>query len=271
MKISTTACCKINIGLNIVSKREDGYHDLETIFYPVPLYDQITISSANQDGIDLEGHKLDGDPNDNLVLKVVRLLRQNGYNVPPVHVSLRKNIPSGAGLGGGSSDAAAVMRELNKALDFGLTAEKMERMIARLGADCPFFIQCNPVYATGIGDIFSPIEINLKGWHLVLVKPDDFVSTKEAYSLIKPKPSEHTITEEVKKPVDLWKKTIKNDFEKSVFPTHPTIEKIRNQLYLLGASYACMSGSGSTVFGLFKQDVNLTELQQEYFTFQCLL
>jgi len=271
MKISTKACCKINIGLNIVSKREDGYHNLETIFYPVPLYDLITISDAEVDGIDLAGHKLDGNPNDNLVLKAVRLLRENGYTVPPVHISLRKNIPSGAGLGGGSSDAAAVMKELNRHLDLGLTNEKMEQMIARLGADCPFFIQCKPVYAEGIGDIFSPVETDLTGWHLVLLKPDDYVSTKEAYSLIKAKPSNYSITEEVKKPVDSWKETIANDFEKSVFPYHPTIEKIRDRLYLMGASYASMSGSGSTVFALFHNEADLTGLSDKYFTFQCTL
>lgn len=271
MKISTTACCKINIGLNIVSKRQDGYHNLETIFYPVPLYDQITISDAEADGIDLAGHKLDGNPNDNLVLKAVRLLRENGYPVPLVHISLKKNIPSGAGLGGGSSDAAIVMKELNKYLALGLNDEKMEQMIARLGADCPFFIQCKPVYAEGIGDVFSPVEIDLTGWRLVLVKPDDYVSTKEAYSLIKPKPSNYSLIEEVKKSVELWKDTIKNDFETSVFPNHPTIEKIRKQLYFMGASYACMSGSGSTVFALFHDEADLTELASQHFTFQCTL
>ena len=271
MKITSTACCKINIGLNIVSKREDGYHNLETIFYPIPLYDELSINEAEKDCVMLEGHKLDGDPNDNLVLKVVRLLRDRGYDVPPVQISLRKNIPSGAGLGGGSSDAATVMKELNQHMGLGITNEEMERMIARLGADCPFFIQCKPVYAEGIGDVFSPVDIDLTGWYLVLVKPDDYVSTKEAYSLIKPIPSKYTLTEEVKKPVELWKSTIFNDFEKSVFPHHPVIEKIRNQLYRIGASYACMSGSGSTVFGLFEEKVNLAEMNLEHFTFQCML
>ena len=271
MEINAKACCKINIGLNVVSKREDGYHNLETIFYPVPLYDEITITSATEDGIDLAGHKLDGDPNDNLVLKVVRLLRGNNLQVPPVHISLKKNIPSGAGLGGGSSDAATVMKELNKHLALGLSSEKMEQMIARLGADCPFFIQCKPVYAEGIGDKFSTVKIDLAGWHLVLVKPDDYVSTKEAYSLIKPTPSKYALTEEVKKPVEQWKETVTNDFEKSVFPNHPTIEEIRKKLYQLGASYACMSGSGSTVFGLFRTEVELKDLARQHFTFQCTL
>ena len=271
MNIRTTSCCKINIGLNIVSKREDGYHNLETIFYPVPLYDEITISQAETDGISLEGHKLEGNPNDNLVLKTVRLLRENGCYVPPVHILLKKHIPSGAGLGGGSSDAAAVMKELNQYLALGLTDQNMEQLIARLGADCPFFIQCKPVYAEGIGDVFSPVEINLAGWYLVLVKPDDYVSTKEAYALIDAKPSNYSIIEEVKKRVEMWKHIIKNDFEESVFPHHPTIEEIRNQLYSMGASYACMSGSGSAVFGLFREQADLTELAKEHFTFLCKL
>ena len=271
MYIKTTACCKINIGLNIISKRSDGFHNLETIFYPVPLYDEISIVQSKMDKISLGGHKLEGNPNDNLVLKAVRLLRENNSFVPPVHISLKKNIPSGAGLGGGSSDAAAVIKELNKHLALGLTNQKMEQMISRLGADCPFFIQCKPVYAEGIGNVFSPIEIDLSGWHLVLVKPNDYVSTKEAYALIKPIPSKYNIKEEVKKPVILWKETIFNDFEKSVFPHHPTIEKLRNQLYRIGASYACMSGSGSTVFGLFRNETDLSEIDKEHFTFECVL
>jgi 4-diphosphocytidyl-2-C-methyl-D-erythritol kinase len=271
MKITTKACCKINIGLNIVSKRADGYHNLETVFYPVPLYDRIEITDAEADSIDLAGHPLEGDPNDNLVLKAVRLLRENGLKVPGVHISLQKNIPSGAGLGGGSSDAAAVMKELNNHLSLGLTEQQMERMIVKLGADCPFFIRCLPVYAQGVGDEFTPVQIDLSGWYLVLVKPDDYVSTREAYSLIKAKPSEYSLSEEVMKPVEEWEGTIVNDFEKSVFPQHPGIEEIRNQLYRMGASYACMSGSGSTVFGLFRNGADLSELGRKHFVFQTRL
>lgn len=271
MKITTKACCKINIGLNIVSKRADGYHNLETVFYPVPLYDRIEITDAEADSINLAGHPLEGDPNDNLVLKAVRLLRENGLKVPGVHISLQKNIPSGAGLGGGSSDAAAVMKELNNNLSLGLTEQQMERMIVKLGADCPFFIRCQPVYAQGVGDEFTPVQIDLSGWYLVLVKPDDYVSTREAYSLIKAKPSEYSLTEEVMKPVEEWEGTIVNDFEKSVFPHHPVIEEIRSQLYRKGASYACMSGSGSTVFGLFRNEADLYDLGRKHFVFQTRL
>lgn len=257
MNIIAQTCCKINIGLNVVAKRPDGYHDLETIFYPIPLVDSIRIIDALEDGIDLSGHPLEGDPKDNLVLKTVRLLREEGYDVPPVHISLTKNIPSGAGLGGGSSDAACVMKELNRELNLGLEPEQMERMISRLGADCPFFIQCRPVYAEGIGDIFSPVELDLSGWHLVLVKPNDHISTKEAYALVHPSPSKYSLTQLVKQPVETWQGKVCNDFEQSVFPGHPRVASIRQKLYDMGASYACMSGSGSTVFGLFRNPVDL--------------
>lgn len=271
MDISAKTCCKINIGLNIVAKRPDGYHDIETIFYPVPLMDEIRITDSVEDGITLEGQELEGDPNENLVLRTVRLLREQGYPVPPLHITLNKKIPSGAGLGGGSSDAACVMKILNQKYKFGLSDEKMERMISRLGADCPFFIKCKPVYAEGIGDIFSPIDLDLTGWHLVLVKPDDFVSTREAYSMVRPKPSVRPLTELVEEPVSSWENKVCNDFEDSVFPNHPKISSIRKTLYKEGASYACMSGSGSSVFGLFRNAIDAEKLFPELFTFQCRL
>lgn len=271
MNISIKACCKINIGLNIVSRRNDGYHNLETVFYPVPLYDDITVTDSPEDGIHLEGHVLDGNPADNLVLQAVRLLRENGYSVPPVHIALRKNIPSGAGLGGGSSDAACVVKTLNSEMGLGMSSYDMQRMLARLGADCPFFVECRPVYAEGIGDVFSPIELNLSGWHLLLVKPDEHISTKEAYALVNAKPSSLSLIKEVMRPVELWKGRIANDFESSVFPSHPRVSAIRDRLYEMGASYACMSGSGSTVFGLFRQSADISQDFGDCFTFQCLL
>lgn len=271
MDISIKACCKINIGLNVVSRREDGYHNLETIFYPVPLYDDIRVTSADRDGIHLEGIALDGNPDDNLVLRAVRLLRDGGHDVPPVHISLRKNIPSGAGLGGGSSDAACVLKALNSHLGLGLGTGGMQRMLAGLGADCPFFVECKPVYAEGIGDVFSPVELDLGGWHLVLVKPDEHISTKEAYASVRPKPSSSPLTEDVMLPVEEWKGRIANDFEASVFPSHPRVSDIRGRLYSMGASYACMSGSGSTVFGLFRRPVDVSRDFGDCFKFQCVL
>lgn len=273
MNTTVKACCKINIGLNVVAKLPNGYHSLETVFYPVPLYDEITVkdSTSSEDGISLDGHQLDGDPNDNLALRAVRTLRANGYEIPALHITLCKNIPSGAGLGGGSSDAAAVMRCLNDSLCLGIPIQEMERMLSTLGADCPFFIHSRPLYAEGIGDIFTPVALNLTGWHLLLVKPDGHISTKEAYSAVKPAPSKVSLRDTLSLPVEQWRGLVNNDFEDSVFPQHPHVREIKRSMYELGASYASMSGSGSTVFGLFRDEVTDTEMFSGNFVFQCEL
>jgi len=273
MNITSKACCKVNIGLNVVSKRPDGYHNLETVFYPVPLYDEINIkcSPLSEDTISLEGHVLEGNPYDNLVLRAVRTLRTGGYDIPHVHITLRKNIPSGAGLGGGSSDAAAVMKCLNDKLNLGVSTAEMERMLASLGADCPFFVHSSPMYAEGIGNVFTPIQLDLKGWYLLLVKPDEHISTKEAYSAVKPSPSKTSLTKTLLLPVEQWRDLINNDFEDSIFPLHPYIKKVKETLYGMGASYACMSGSGSAVYGLFKNKTDATGKFGNCFVFSCQL
>ncbi len=265
------ACCKINLGLNIVEKRPDGYHNLQTIFYPIPLTDEMELKEAETDDISIHGMEIAGAPQDNLIMKAVRLLRTEGHDIPPVHFHLQKNIPSGAGLGGGSSDAACAMKILNEKYQLGLSAERMEKTIAPLGADCPFFIQEKPVYAEGIGNIFTPIDLNLKGTYLVLVKPEDFVSTKEAYSMVQPQFPETPLTEAIRQPREQWKDLIYNDFERSVFPQHPTICQIKEKLYEAGAWYAAMSGSGSSVFGLFDKQTDLTQEFRDHFYFDCQL
>lgn len=271
MKEVITTGCKINIGLNIVEKRPDGYHNLQTIFYPVPLLDEIVIEENKADEIALDGHPLEGDPQDNLVLKTIRLLRESGYEIPGQKIHLKKNIPSGAGLGGGSSDAACVMKTMNQRYNLKLSNEVMERMIAKLGADCPFFIQEKPVYAEGIGDIFTPTQLSLQGWYLLLVKPNDYISTKEAYSKICPTMPNTSLLQNVMLPLEKWKDCIVNDFEISVFPNHPTVRRIKERLYKLGATYACMSGSGSTVFGLFRHEPDIRNEFKDHFTFVCKL
>ena len=191
--------CKINLGLNVVERRPDGYHNLQTIFYPVPLYDELTIREKDslimdgEDTLTQGGNPLEGEVWDNLVLRAVRLLRQEGFSVPPLHIDLRKVIPSGAGLGGGSSDAACMVRTIleeqassGNGQDGSVSLEQMEKLVARLGADCPFFINPRPLYAEGIGDVFTPITLNLSGWYLMLVKPEVFVSTREAYAGVHP-------------------------------------------------------------------------------------
>ncbi len=255
--ITLRPCAKINIGLYVTSKRTDGYHNLETVFYPIPLYDELTITLCDTDSLQLEGIELESEPMDNLVMRAVRKLRQCGHEVPPVSITLRKNIPSGAGLGGGSSDAAYTLRGLNEMLRLGLNTEELQRMAASLGADCAFFITDQPMYATGIGDVLSPIDVNLCGLYLVMVKPDDFISTREAYSGIMPQQPQYDLRQSIAQDISLWPRLIENDFEHSIFPTHPAIADIKAQIYAQGALYAAMSGSGSTVFGLFRYPASI--------------
>lgn len=251
--IRVKPCAKINIGLYVTEKRPDGYHNLETVFYPIPITDELEVEESDIDSLSISGIPVAGNLDDNLVVRAVRLLREEGYVVPPVRIRLRKNIPSGAGLGGGSSDAAFMMKAVNELFSLGISEEKMEKMVSRLGADCAFFIKCRPVYATGIGDIFTPIKLDLHGLYLVLVKPDDFISTREAYAQTHPQVPTVSLIDNIEKDITRWPLLIKNDFEESVFPAHPTVEQIKETLYEMGAEYAAMSGSGSCVFGIFAE------------------
>ena len=249
--------CKINLGLHVVSKRPDGYHNLETLFLPVPLTDKLEINISETNSFSQDGIPIAGNPNDNLCVKAYNLLRESyPEQVGSVTIHLKKNIPFGAGLGGGSADAAFTIKMLNELFSLQLSSDELRAFAARLGADCPFFIDNQPAYATGIGDLLEPFPVNLSGYALLLVKPQDAVSTKEAYSGIVPRDKRTDIN-----PVDLkavlcqsvglWKEMVVNDFEDSVFPAHLAIAAIKQQLYDCGATYAAMSGSGSTVFGLF--------------------
>jgi len=243
---------KINLGLNIVSRREDGYHNLETIFYPVPLKDALEIvRSAQPVGKFVQtGIPLEGNPDDNLVVKAYRLLKEK-YPVPEMDIYLRKQIPFGAGLGGGSSDAAFMLKLLNKELNLNISNEELEQIAAVLGADCAFFIQNKPVFATGIGNIFEPVELDLSEYQFVLVKPNIHVSTKEAYSKVQPAIPAISLKDIIRMPIEEWKGKMLNDFEHSVFYQYPEIREIKEKLYQSGALYASMSGSGSSVFGIF--------------------
>lgn len=269
--MKTRPNCKINLGLNIVERRPDGYHNLETIFYPVPLADELVLERAEADSIEVKGIPVEGDVFDNLVWRAVRLLRAEGCEIPPIRVELTKHIPNGAGLGGGSSDAAFMIKMLNEEFRLGLSVGEMERHASVLGADCPVFIQNKPVYAEGIGNVFSPIGLSLEGWYFVLVKPDDFISTREAYSAVTPKPSGFDLRELAAQPVGQWKGRMVNDFEASVFPHHPVVQGIRDRLYEMGAEYASMSGSGSSVFGLFREPVALEGEFAGHFLYTCTL
>lgn len=247
---------KINLGLNITEKRPDGYHNLETVFYPIPLEDALEIvpappaATAHPCTLHIYGQALGGDPDDNLVVKAYRLLAAS-HPLPPVDVHLLKHIPSGAGLGGGSSDAAFMLKLLNRYYAIGLTDDQLEDYATRLGADCAFFVRNRPVFAQGIGNIFSPISLTLSGYGLCLVKPDIFVSTRDAFAHVRPHRPDMSPRDIVLLPVEEWRGRLVNDFEASVFPQFPRIAWIKDELYRRGAVYASMSGSGSSVFGLF--------------------
>lgn len=246
--------CKINIGLNIVARRPDGYHDLETVFYPIPLRDNLEFKEITDSDepyrLVTGGVPIEGKAEDNLIVKVYLSLKEE-FHLPALELFLYKHIPMGAGLGGGSSDAAAMMTGLNEAYSLGMSHEEMEQRMARFGADCAFFVRNRPAYATGIGNILSPVSLSLKGKYIVLVKPDTFVSTKEAYAHVVPQPADCPLPEALAQPIESWRLSVRNDFEASVFPQHPELAAVKQTLYDMGALYAAMSGSGSTLFGIF--------------------
>ena len=248
---------KINRGLNVVSKRDDGYHNLETVFYPVPIKDALEVFPM-EDGFpsdvrcDLKVTNLfiDGDEQKNLVVKAYNMIAQD-YELPRVHVHLYKHIPTQAGMGGGSSNCAYMIRLLNEMFSLGMSDEKMIGYAARLGADCAFFIKAQPAYAEGIGEKLQPISIDLSGCKMLVVRPNIPVSTKEAFSLITPQVPKKNCLDIVRQPIETWKDELVNDFERSVFAIHPEIGRLKEMMYEQGAVYAAMSGSGSSVFGLF--------------------
>ena len=245
--------CKINIGLRVVRKREDGYHDLETIFYPVyGLHDELEVERVDDFEFIQEGLAVDCPAEDNLIIKCYLRMRNKYPKVNSIRIRFRKNIPFGAGLGGGSSDAAHMAIALNEIFALGLSKEQLAEEVRELGADCPFFIYNTPCYAEGIGDKLSPIPLDLSGLRLVMIKPDCGVSTKEAYAGIKPKGCSE-LANMAQDRSNLFHAAY-NDFEDTVFVVHPEIGEIKQRLLDAGAVYAAMSGSGSTVFGLFEND-----------------
>ena len=259
---------KINLGLNIVSKRPDGYHNIETIFYPIPVKDALEIVKAEKFSFNQTGILIDAPIEKNLVVKALNLLKGKRNNIPELEVHLLKSIPFGAGLGGGSADAAYMLKLVNDFANLDFSLDELEIMAASIGADCPFFIRNTPVFASGTGNIFESVELSLKNYYLCLVKPDVAVSTPEAYSMVTPKEPEISLKEIIKEPISTWKKLMINDFEKSVFPKYPIIEEIKDTLYKKGAIYASMSGSGSSVFGIFEKETNLKNLFTNCFVWE---
>ena len=255
--------CKINIGLRVVRKREDGYHDLETIFYPVyGLHDELEVQPSDEFAFIQEGITVDCLPTDNLIYKVYARMRDRYPQIGNVTISFKKNIPFGAGLGGGSSDAAHMAMALNEIFALGLTKEQLAQELSPLGADCPFFIYNTPCYAEGIGDKLTPIDLDLSGLRLIMIKPECGVSTKEAYGGIVPKGTCEHFAPFINplEPFLLLEHLplLANDFEETVCKVHPELADIKKRLQDAGALYAAMSGSGSTIFGLFKSNAEST-------------
>lgn len=267
----TFPCAKINLGLNIVSKRPDGYHNLETVFYPIPLTDALEIKymdekfpSESPCDLKITGNDVDCNEEDNLVIKAYQLLAAD-FQLPRVHAHLVKRIPTQAGLGGGSSDAAYMIRLLDERFRLNIGIPEMERYAAKLGADCAFFITADPSYAEGIGDVLMPVDVpgaGLGGYYLAVVKPSVAVSTRDAYAAIVPKAPAKCCRDIVRQPIETWKDELVNDFEAPIFALHPELAAIKQSLYDAGAVYAAMSGSGSALFGIFREQP--TGLEKEF-------
>ncbi|MBM6993342.1 MAG: 4-(cytidine 5'-diphospho)-2-C-methyl-D-erythritol kinase [Prevotella sp.] len=273
----TFPCAKINLGLNITSEREDGYHDLETVFYPIPLTDALEIKHMDPDfpsewpcDLKVSGNVVDCDEQQNLVVKAYNLLSRD-FELPRIHAHLVKRIPSQAGLGGGSADGAFMIRLLDERFRLNIGIAEMERYAAMLGSDCAFFITAEPAFATGRGEILEPADGpqgNLNGYYIAIVKPDVAVSTAEAYAHIICRQPAKSCRDIVRQPIATWKDELINDFEEPVFESHPVLADIKRKLYAMGAVYAQMSGSGSALFGIFRKEPTLLkETFADCFTF----
>ena len=265
---------KINLGLRITGKRDDGYHHIETIFYPVSLCDALEFvvspGKSDEDELTITGLETGGLPEDNLVMKAVRQLRA-GYPFPILKIHLHKAIPAGAGLGGGSSDAAALIEMTNKYFCLGIPDDILKSIALEIGSDCPFFIKCKPSFARGRGELLQPIDLNLKGFYLLLLNPGIRISTREAYQNCHPRQPESSLDKLITIPVKDWKNVIINDFEEYAFEKHPVIGKIKQGLYESGALYSSMSGSGSTVYGIFKGKPGIPENIRKYMIYEGII
>lgn len=255
---------KINLGLNVPFKREDGYHEIETCMYPIPFLDILELLPAEKFSFLQTGLVIPGNDSDNLCVKAYSLMKER-YSLPPVYIHLRKEIPMGAGMGGGSADAAYVLKGLNDLFELAVSDEELEHMAGLLGSDCPFFIKAEPQIAKGRGEILSSCALTLNGYFLKIVNPGIHIGTREAYAGIQFGALTKSIKEIVEGPINDWKDELKNDFETHVFKMHPSLLTLKHQLYNEGAVYAAMSGSGSTMFGIFKHEPSLTFSSTEGF------
>lgn len=256
---------KINIGLNIVEKRADGFHNLESLMVPFGLTDELKLTENKRHGakkfeLVIDGLAVDGSLDTNLVSRAYHLINTD-YSLPPVRVVLKKQIPLGAGLGGGSADGAFTITALNKMFDLKLSVDAMQRYAAMLGSDCALFVQNKPAFATSRGEILKPVDINLKGYSIVIVKPNVHVNTAQAYKLLTPHRPETPITDLLDKKPEEWRGKMVNDFEAPIFEMFPVLSTIKTAMYNAGAAYASMSGSGSAIYGLFHQIPDVEQLK----------
>lgn len=262
---------KINIGLRITAKRTDGYHDIETVFYPVVLCDAlefvISDKDAAKDFIITTGINTGSEPEENLVIKTVRKLREK-YTIPYLKIHLHKGIPSGAGLGGGSSDSASILKAVNKHFGLGISEFELINLALELGSDCPFFIEGSPAFASGRGEKLKSVNQVLSGYYLVLLNPGVSINTGEAYQNCRPGEPSEDLAKLIDHPVTEWKKLIINDFEDFAFKKHPIIGEIKDELYKTGALFSLMSGSGSSVYGIFRKKPELPEELKEFMIFE---
>lgn len=261
--------CKINLGLSVTDKRADGFHNIETVLFPVNLSDILEIikSPDGHFSFTQSGLKISGSLQNNLVVKAFQLLK-NKYQLPEVHIHLHKLIPMGAGLGGGSADAAFAIKLLNDVFEINLSEDKMEDITRQLGSDCAFFIRNQSTLAIEKGDIFEQISLDLSGFYLSIIKPNIHIGTPEAYSWIKPTIKANSLKDIINLPINKWKDDLHNDFEDKIFKRYPEIESVKSKLYNLGAIYASMTGSGAAVFGLFENEIDLSQEFSDCFTWQ---
>ncbi|WP_201979220.1 4-(cytidine 5'-diphospho)-2-C-methyl-D-erythritol kinase [Hymenobacter rubidus] len=245
---------KLNLGLYITQRRPDGFHNLESVFLPLPWTDALELLPApvgQAASITLTGRPIPGAPETNLCLRAYELLQADFPQLPPVQLYLHKIVPIGAGLGGGSADAAFALKAVNELFGLNLSVENLTSYARRLGSDCAFFIRNQPVLAVEKGDVFEGISLSLAGTGCVVVYPNLHISTAEAYARITPQAPVHPLREALAQPMETWRSTVSNDFETALTPAHPVLAEIKQQLYAAGATYASMSGSGSAVYGLW--------------------
>ena len=259
--------CKINLGLHITEKRSDGFHNLQSCFYPVGWSDVLEVIPSDTFAFSSSGLAIPGEQSKNLCVRAYDLLKTY-FDLPTVRIHLHKIVPIGAGLGGGSADAAFTLRLLNERFGLGLPISQLEEYARLLGSDCAFFIRNHPLYCFEKGDVFAEINVDLSGYHLLLVYPNLAISTAEAYAAVRPCEPEVPLDKQLQTPIDTWRNTVHNDFEDSLFPKYPVLAQIKQQLYQAGAIYASLSGSGSTVYGIFNAPIIAPNQFQDYSVWQ---